>query len=67
MPLIKEIERELPLIGSLPEEWQKDIALVLSKYLVAYDNKLTKSSKELKALRDEEMEAFQRRLGLNSE
>jgi hypothetical protein len=64
MPLIKAIEKELPLVAELPEEWQKDIALWLSRYVVAYDNSLTKSSEELRSLRDEEIKAFEQRFGL---
>jgi hypothetical protein len=67
MPLIKEIEKELPLVAALPEDWQKDIALWLSRYVVAYDNSLTKSSEELQSLRDGEMKAFEKRFDLKSE
>lgn len=67
MPLIEEIEKELPLVSVLREEWQKEIALTLSKYLVACDDSLTKSSDELKDLREQELEAFRRRFGLELE
>jgi hypothetical protein len=67
MPLIKAIEKELPLVAALPEEWQTDIALCLSRYVIAYDNRLTKSSEELRSLRDDEMKAFEKRFGLDSE
>jgi hypothetical protein len=65
MPLIKEIETELPLVAELPEDWQKDVALILSKIVVAYDNTLTMTPQEQKDHRDREIAAFQRRFGLN--
>ena len=61
MPLIKQIEHELSLIGDLPREWQMEIALVLSKFIVAYDNTLTKSVAEQQAERDRELAGFQER------
>lgn len=64
MPLIQEIETELPLVAELPEEWQKDIALILSKIVIAYDNTLTMTPQEQKEHRDREMAVFQRRFGL---
>jgi hypothetical protein len=67
MPLIEAIEKELPLVAELPEEWQEDIALWLSRYIVAYDNSLTKSSEELRSLRDGEMKAFEQRFGLKGD
>jgi len=57
MPLIKEIEGALPLIVTLPEEWQKDIALFVSKVVIAYDKSLTMTPEEQKAERDREIEA----------
>lgn len=47
MPLIKEFETYLPLVAELPKEWQKEIALLVSRMVIAYDNRLTKSSEEL--------------------
>jgi hypothetical protein len=67
MPLIREIEKQMPLVADLPEEWQKDIAIILSRYVVAYNDRLTKSSKELQALRDREIEDFQKHFGLKVE
>lgn len=67
MPLIKEIETELPLLAALPEEWQKDVALILSKVVIAYDHTLTKTPEEQKAQRDEELAAFRRRFILTSD
>jgi len=64
MPLIKEIEKEIPFVAELPDDWQKDIALVLARYVIAYDNRLTKSSQELQALRDREIEEFRKRFGV---
>ena len=61
MPLIKQIEHELSLIADLPREWQMEIALVLSKFIVAYDNTLTKSVAEQQAERDRELATFQQR------
>ena len=55
MPLIKEIEGALPLIATLPDEWQKDIALVISKFVVAYDKSLTMTAEERKDERDREI------------
>jgi hypothetical protein len=57
MPLIKEIEGALPLIATLPDEWQKDIALVVSKFVIAYDKSLTMTAEEQKAERDREISA----------
>lgn len=61
MPLIKEIENTLPLVARLPEDWQKDAALLLSKIVVAYDNTLTLSPAEQREQRDQQIEAFMRR------
>jgi len=61
MPLIKEIEGALPLIATLPEDWQKDIALFVSKVVIAYDRTLTMTTDEQKAERDREIsEALQK-------
>lgn len=61
MPLIKEIEGALPLIATLPEEWQKDIALTLTKFVIAFDKSLTMTPEEQKAERDREInDALQR-------
>ena len=57
MPLIKDIEGALPLIATLPDEWQKDIALVISNFVVAYDKSLTMTPQEQKAERDREIAA----------
>jgi hypothetical protein len=67
MPLIKEIEVELPLLAALPDEWQKDVAVILSRVVIAYDHTLTMSPDEQKARRDEELAAFQRRFSLGSD
>ena len=64
MPLLNDIEKQLPLVAELPDEWQKDIAIILSRHLVAYDDRLTKSSRELRELRDREIEDFNRHFGL---
>ena len=61
MPLIQQIEHELTLIADLPREWQMEIALVLSKFIVAYDNTLIKSVDEQRGERDRELAAFQER------
>ena len=55
MPLIKEIEGALPLIATLPEAWQKDIALTISKFVIAYDKSLTMTPEAQKAGRDREI------------
>ncbi len=49
--------RALPLIATLPEEWQKDIALVVSKFVIAFDKSLTMTPEEQKAERDREIAA----------
>ena len=49
------------MIAELPREWQMEIALVLGKFIVTYDNTLTKSGDELQAERDRELAAFQQR------
>lgn len=64
MPLVEEIEKQLPLVAELPEDWQKDIALILSKFVVAYDNTLIMTPEEQRALRDREIDEFQQRLKL---
>jgi hypothetical protein len=61
MPLIQQIEYELPQIAMLPTEWQMEIAVVLSKFIVAYDNTLTKTPEEQRAERDRELAVFQER------
>jgi hypothetical protein len=55
MPLIKEIEDVLPLMAELPEEWQKDLALVISKTMLAHDRTLTMTPAEQKADRDRDI------------
>jgi len=55
MPLIKEIDGALPLIANLPEEWQKDVAYTLTRFVVAYDKSLTMTAEEQKAERDREI------------
>jgi len=61
MPLIKEIEGALPLIATLPEDWQKDIVLFVSKVVIAYDRTLTMTPDEQKAERNREIsEALQK-------
>lgn len=57
MPLIKEIDAALPMVAEMPVEWQKDIALVVSKFVLAYDKNLTMTREEQKAERDREIEA----------
>jgi hypothetical protein len=61
MSLIQQIEHELPLIAELPREWQMEVALVLSKFIVAYDNTLVKTDDEQRAERERELAAFQKR------
>jgi hypothetical protein len=61
MPLIQQIEYELPQVALLPTEWQMEIALVISKFIVAYDNTLTMTPAEQRAERDRELTAFQQR------
>jgi hypothetical protein len=61
MPLITQIEHELPLIAELPREWQMEIALVLSKFIIAYDNMLIKTPEEQRAERDREIASFKER------
>jgi hypothetical protein len=61
MPLIRQIEHELPLIAELPREWQLEIALVLSRFIVAYDNTLIKSEEEQRTERERELATFHRR------
>ena len=61
MPLIQQIEFELPRIAELPTEWQMEIALVISKIVVAYDNTLTKTPDEQREERARELAAFQAR------
>ena len=61
MPLIKQIEHELSLIADLPREWQMEVALVLSKFIIAYDNTLIKTPDEQRTERDRELAAFQER------
>ena len=66
MPLIKDIESELPLVAELPEEWQKDIALMLSKFVIAHDNTLIMTPDEQRAEREREISAFQLRYKLKA-
>lgn len=47
----------MPLVAEIPVEWQKDIALVLSKFVLAYDTSLTMTPEEQKAERDREIKA----------
>lgn len=61
MPLIRQIEHELPLIAELPREWQMEIALVLSRFIVTFDNTLTKSVDEQRLDRERELAAFRQR------
>lgn len=55
MPLIKEIEGALPLIATLSEDWQMDIALAISKFVIANDPSLTMTPEEQNADRDLEI------------
>ena len=49
------------MIATLTDEWQKDIALTLTKFVVAYDKSLTMTPEEQKAERDREIaDALQR-------
>lgn len=52
MLLIKEIENKLPLVATLPEDWQKDVGLMPSLIIVAYDDTLTMTPDERRARRD---------------
>lgn len=61
MSLIQQIEFELPRIAELPVGWQLEIALVLSKFIAAFDTSLTKAEAEQNDERDRELTAFQER------
>lgn len=61
MPLIRQIEHELPLIAELPREWQMEIALLLSRFIVAFDNTLTKTVEEQRIERERELATFRQR------
>jgi hypothetical protein len=58
MPLIQQIEYELPQVALLPTEWQLEIAVAISKFIVAYDKTLTMTPGEQWAERDRELAAF---------
>jgi hypothetical protein len=45
------------MVAEMPVEWQMDIALAISKFVLAYDKNLTMTLDEQKAERDREIEA----------
>jgi hypothetical protein len=55
MPLIKELEGALPMVATLPDEWQQDIVLLMTRLIIAFDKTLTMTAEEQKAERDREI------------
>lgn len=62
MPLIKEIENALPFVAELPEGVQGSIARLMSRLVVAHDDRNTMTPEERQRLRFLEDEAFRRRM-----
>ena len=58
MPLIEEIETALLEVAELPHDQQKDIAVMISRMVMVFDDTLTKTVHEQGAQRDEELKAF---------
>lgn len=65
MSLIKEIEVELRLVAALPDEWQRYIALLVSRVVVAYDNTLTKTPNDQQESLDRELLEFRQRFEID--
>lgn len=60
MPLIKEIENALPFVAELPEGVQGSIAKMMSRLVVAHDDRNTMTPEERQQLRTMDNEAFWR-------
>lgn len=61
MPLIKEIETALLEVTELPEDLQKDIAVMISRMVMVFDDTLTMTVRQQQAQRDTELESFRQR------
>jgi hypothetical protein len=61
MPLIKEIKTALLEVAELPDDLQKDIAVMISRMVMVFDDTLTKSVREQWAQRETELESFRER------
>lgn len=62
MPLIQEIENALPFVAELPEGVQESIAKLMSRLVVAHDDRNTMTREERQFLRLLDDEAFRRRM-----
>jgi len=62
MPLIKEIENALAFVAELPEGVQASIAKMMSRLVVAHDDRKTMTLEEWQRLRTMDNEAFWSRL-----
>jgi hypothetical protein len=61
MPLIKEIETCLLEVTELPQDLQKDVAVMISRMVMVYDDTLMKSVREQWTQRETELETFRQR------
>jgi hypothetical protein len=61
MPLIKEIETALLEVAELPQDSQKDIAVMISRMVMVFDDSLTNTVREQWAQRDDELASFRMR------
>ena len=61
MPLIKEIETALMKVTELPADLQKDIAVMISRMVMVYDDTLTMTVREQWVKRESELETFRQR------
>lgn len=61
MPLIKEIETALREVTQLPDDLQKDIAVMISRMVMVFDDTLTKTVREQWVQRETELEWFRQR------
>jgi hypothetical protein len=64
MPLIKEIETALLEVTELPADLQKDIAVMISRMVTAYDDTLTMTFREQWVRRESELKTFRERFAI---